>query len=241
MIIYPSIDILDGKCVRLSQGKYDQVTTYPKNPVDYAKQWNEKGAKFLHVVDLDGARSGKPVNDLVIREIAQVSQIPVQVGGGIRTLERINELLDLGINRVILGTAAVRNPELLQEAVEKFGSSIVVGIDAMDGYAAVEGWEEKSKIKAIDLAKKMENMGVKTIIYTDISRDGMLTGPNVKAMKEMADSVSCEIIASGGVGNIDHISALYGTGVAGVIVGKSLYEGKVDFDQVVKTFKQEEK
>lgn len=236
MIIYPSIDILNGKCVRLTGGRYDKVTVYSDDPVEYVARWIDKGAKFLHVVDLDGARSGKPVNDETIRRIAGESSVPVQVGGGIRSLQRISELLDLGIKRVILGTAAVKNPQMLKEAVVKYKSAIVAGIDAKDGYAAVEGWEQKSGVEAIGLARDMQDMGVETIIYTDISRDGMLSGPNIQAMQKMARSVGCEVIASGGVKDMEDLKALSKTGVAGVIVGKALYEGRLDLEEAARIF-----
>jgi phosphoribosylformimino-5-aminoimidazole carboxamide ribotide isomerase len=236
MTIYPSIDILGGKCVRLTGGRYDQVTVYSEDPVEYMSRWIDKGAKFLHVVDLDGARSGKPVNDQIISKIARESHVPVQVGGGIRSIERISDLLDLGIRRVILGTAAVKNPQMLKEAVGKFNSAIVAGIDAKDGYAAVEGWKQKCGIEALDLARDMEEIGVETIIYTDISRDGMLVGPNIQAIKKMAGSLGCEVIASGGVKDIGDLKALSKTGVTGVIVGKALYEGRLDLEEAVRIF-----
>ncbi len=228
MIIYPAIDLLDGKCVRLSQGNYDIVTIYSKNPDEFAALWNSKGAKFMHVVDLNGARTGRPENDGVLKKIVKSAGVPIQVGGGIRSIGRISELMDMGINRVILGTGAVRDPEFVTAAVAKFGDRIVVGIDARDGYVAVDGWEKKSNRRAVEFARDMENIGVSTIIYTDIARDGMLTGPNLAAMKTMADSVGCDVIASGGVSCIEDIAALYKTGVAGVITGKALYEKRLD-------------
>lgn len=231
MIIYPAIDLLDGKCVRLSQGKYDQVTVYSENPAEFAALWTSKGAQYIHVVDLNGARTGKPENNVVLAEIVKKAGAPIQVGGGIRTMERIDELLELGIERVILGTGAVKNPKFVAEAVKKHKNRIVVGIDAKDGYVAVEGWEKKSTRKAVEFAQEMEFIGVDTIIYTDISRDGMLNGPNLKAMESMATAVNCGVIASGGVGSISDIIDLNSTGVSGVITGKALYENKFDLAQ----------
>jgi len=228
MIIYPAIDILDGKCVRLSQGNYNMVTVYADDPAEFAALWTDRGAEFIHVVDLNGARTGSPANDAVLSMIVKKAGAPVQVGGGIRSLERIEQLLSMGVSRVILGTVAVRNPDLVVAAVKKHGDSIAVGIDARDGYVAVEGWEKKSNRMAVEFAREMESIGVCTIIYTDIARDGMLSGPNIKAMKAMAVSVDCDIIASGGVGKIEDIIALNKTGVTGVIVGKALYENKFD-------------
>ncbi len=228
MIIYPAIDLLDGKCVRLSQGKYDQVTVYSENPAEFAALWTSKGARYIHVVDLNGARTGKPQNDIVLAEIVKRAGVPIQVGGGIRSMKRIDVLLALGVERVILGTGAVKNPDYVAEAVKKHGNRIVIGIDAKDGFVAVDGWEKKSTRKAVEFAREMESIGVATIIYTDISRDGMLIGPNLKAMESMAAAVDCSVIASGGVGSISDIIALNSTGVSGVIIGKALYENKFD-------------
>lgn len=228
MRIYPAIDIKDGKCVRLTQGSFSDVTVYGDEPVEIAKKWEESGAEFLHTVDLDGAQKGSGINRKAIIKIAQTLKIPVQTGGGIRTIEDIRELIGGGVSRVILGTVAVKNPELVDMAVKEFGDKIAVGIDAKDGFVAISGWEEVSSVSALELAEQMCKKGVKTIIYTDIATDGMLSGPNVSAMKQMADSVSADIIASGGVGSIDDILSLIPAGVEGVIVGKALYAGKVE-------------
>ncbi|MBR5156236.1 MAG: 1-(5-phosphoribosyl)-5-[Clostridia bacterium] len=233
MRIYPAIDIKDGKCVRLTQGSFSDVTVYGDEPVEIAKQWEECGAEFLHTVDLDGAQKGSGINRKIIIKIAQALKIPVQTGGGIRTIEDIRELIDGGVSRVILGTVAVKNPELVEEAVKEFGDKIAVGIDAKDGFVAISGWEEVSSVSALNLAEQMCKKGVKTIIYTDIATDGMLSGPNITAMKQMADSVSADIIASGGVGSTDDILSLISTGVEGVIVGKALYAGKVDLKDAI--------
>lgn len=235
MIIYPAVDIKDGKCVRLIQGKFDKVTVYSDNPVDMALKWESKGAEYLHIVDLDGARTGNPKNIEIIGDMASKLKIPLQVGGGIRNIETIDNLLNKGVKRVILGTAAVRDKKLIEKAISLYGESIVIGIDAKDGKVAIEGWEETSDLSAIDFAKKMENIGIKTIIYTDISRDGMLKGPNIEAMEEMAKQVNVDVIASGGVGRNQDVEDLKTTGVSGVIVGKALYTGDVELEKIIKT------
>lgn len=233
MIIYPAVDIREGKCVRLTQGEFNKETVYSDSPVEMALKWEKCGAKYLHVVDLDGARTGESKNIDIISEIAAKVGIPVQLGGGIRTIERIETVLGKRIERVILGTSAVKDPELVKRAVETFGSKVVIGIDAKDGMVAIEGWEKTSEFRAIDFAKRMEDLGVKTIIYTDISRDGMLSGPNLKAMEEMVKAVNIDIIASGGVGKIEDIKNLKEVGVSGVIVGRALYTGDVDLKQAI--------
>lgn len=222
MIIYPAVDIQNGQCVRLRQGRAEERTAYYADPYEAAAQWVTDGAKWLHVVDLDGAFSGQSRNDKAIKRIASLD-VPVQVGGGIRDMERIRALMDMGVTRVILGTVAVENPDLVKEAVDAYGEAIAVGIDAKDGLVAIRGWREISEMQAVPLAVKMKEMGVKTIIYTDIARDGMLTGPNIPAMKEMAEKSGLSVIASGGVSGIEDIRALMTTGVTGVIVGKALY------------------
>jgi len=233
MIIYPAIDVKDGRCVRLVQGKFTDVTVYSDDPVEMALKWEKLGAQFIHVIDLDGARSGRPQNLAVISEMAVKLGIPLQLGGGIRTIEMIEIVLSKGISRVILGTSAVENPALVEEALKTFGNSIAVAIDAKDGMVAVEGWAKTSKFTAVGFAKKMNALGAKTIIYTDILRDGMLSGPNFKAMEEMARAVEADVIAAGGVHNIDDIRNLKETGVAGVIIGKALYTGDIKLEQAV--------
>lgn len=232
MIIYPAIDLRGGKCVRLLQGDYDQTTVYSDSPVEMAKKWESCGARWLHVVDLDGARQ-EASNRKVICEIAEALSIPVQTGGGIRTMEDIEELLSHGISRVILGTVAVQNPDFVAQATKEYGEKIAVGIDAKDGFAAISGWEEVSQWKAVDMALAMKKMGVRHIIYTDIATDGMLQGPNLAAMTEMAAAFGAGIIASGGVGKLDDLVALTKTGVSGAIVGKAIYTGGVDLAQAI--------
>lgn len=233
MIIYPAVDVREGKCVRLTQGEFNKETVYSDNPVEMALRWEKMGAQYLHVVDLDGARTGKAQNIAVISEMAVKMGIPVQLGGGIRTIEMIETILCKGIERVILGTSAVKDPELVKRAVKTFENNVVIGIDAKDGMVAIEGWEKTSEFKAIEFARKMEDLGAKTIIYTDISRDGMLNGPNLKAMEDMAKAVKIDIIASGGVGKLDDIKNLKEVGVSGVIVGRALYTGDVDLKQAI--------
>jgi len=233
MIIYPAIDMLGGKCVRLTQGDYDKSTVYGDRPADMAKKWESLGATFIHTVDLDGARAGKPVNTDAIKEILKEINVPIQTGGGIRTLEDIENLLNLGVKRVILGTSAVKNKQLVVDSVKKYGERIAVGIDARDNKVAISGWEQLSDFTAVEFAKMMESIGVKTIIYTDISTDGMLTGPNLKAMEEMSRAVGIDVIASGGVGCADDVRRLAETGVAGVIIGKALYTNKLKLEDVI--------
>lgn len=233
MTIYPAIDMLGGKCVRLTQGRYDDSTVYGENPADVAKEWEQKGASWLHIVDLDGARAGEPVNIEAIKNIIKSVSIPIQLGGGIRTMEHIETLISMGISRVILGTSAVKNRQLVLDAVAKFGDKIAVGIDAKDGFVAISGWEQVSEFKAVEFAKIIEACGVKTIIYTDIATDGMLTGPNLEAMSEMVSEVSINVIASGGVGKLDDVKNLIPTGVSGVIIGRALYAGKLNLEDAI--------
>ncbi len=233
MIIYPAIDIKDGKCVRLVQGKFNDVTVYSDNPVEMAYKFEQLGADYIHVVDLDGARLGSPQNTAVISEMAVKLGIPVQLGGGIRTIEAIEIILCKGIERVILGTSAVNDQELVKKAVQSFGKNLAIAIDAKDGLVAIEGWAKTSEFSAISFAKRMEEMGASVIIYTDISRDGMLKGPNLKAMEEMVKAVGVDVIASGGVTSLQDIRDLKNIGVSGAIVGKALYTGDVDLKEAI--------
>ena len=233
MRIYPAIDIKDGKCVRLLRGSFDDVTVYGDDPAEMAKRWESEGGEYIHVVDLDGAVKGHGVNAEAIRRICESVSVPVQTGGGIRTMEDIEAKLSCGISRVIIGTKAVSDPEFIKNAVAKYGDKIAVGIDAKDGKVAIEGWEKTTEFGAVEFAKKMAELGVKTIIYTDIATDGTLAGPNVEAMKEMASNIDVDVIASGGIGNMDHIMSLAGTGVEGVIVGRAFYTGGVELAAAV--------
>lgn len=234
MRIYPAIDIKNGKCVRLYKGDYNMVTVYNDNPIEVAREFKNCGASFIHVVDLDGARDGGSINKDIIFSIAKELDIPVQTGGGIRGINTVKEYLDNGINRVILGTAAINNPEFLKEAIEKFGEKIVVGIDAKDGYVAYSGWEKLSGKKAVEFAKEVERIGGKTVIYTDIATDGTLKGPSLESTKELIASVSIDIIASGGVSSFEDVMKLKEINVEGVIVGKAIYEGKIDLKKAFK-------
>ena len=239
MRIYPAIDIKDGQCVRLLKGRFDKVTVYGDDPAEMAKKWETLGGEFIHVVDLDGALKGHGVNAGAIKRICESVSVPVQTGGGIRTMADIEDKLACGINRVIIGTKAVSNPEFVKEAVEKYGDKIVIGIDAKDGMVAIEGWEKTSEFKAVEFAKKIAEMGVKTIVYTDIATDGTLAGPNLEAMKEMVENVDINVIASGGIGNIEHIRSLVPVGVEGVITGRALYTGDLDLAEAIRIGKGE--
>ncbi|MFO7153518.1 MAG: 1-(5-phosphoribosyl)-5-[(5-phosphoribosylamino)methylideneamino]imidazole-4-carboxamide isomerase [Caldicoprobacter oshimai] len=235
MTIYPAIDIKGGKCVRLIQGRAEHQTVYSDNPVEVALQWKAQGARFLHVVDLDGAFQGHSQNESIIKEIIERVNIPVQVGGGIRSMERIAYLLEeVGVARVILGTAAVEDPVLLERAIRRFGTSIAVGIDARNNRVAIRGWVEECDITPVELGKRVKEMGVETAIYTDILRDGMLEGPNIPSTREMVEKTGLNVIASGGVSSLEHIAQLKSVGVDGVIIGKALYSGKIDLKQALK-------
>ena len=240
MIVIPAIDLKDGKCVRLEQGLMERDTVFNDNPGAQARAWQEQGAELLHIVDLDGAFAGEPKNRAAIEAIVQAVSIPTQLGGGIRDIATIAAYLALGISRVIIGTAAQRNPELVKEACEKFPGRIVVGIDAKDGMVAVQGWAEVTGITAIELAKKFEGFGVAAIIYTDISRDGMLQGPNVAATRQLAESINIPVIASGGLSTLDDIKNLMTVepaGVTGVITGKAIYTGAIDLAEAIRAGK----
>ena len=231
MIIYPAIDIRGGRCVRLTEGRFDAETVFADDPAEMALKWAGLGAEFLHLVDLDGALAGEGKNVPVIERILQSVNIPVQLGGGIRNLETIEKLLALGVTRLILGSAAVKNPQLVEEACKKYPGHIAVGIDAKNGEVAIEGWGKGSGVAATELAKKMAAYGVETIIYTDISRDGMLSGVNVEATAALARACGVPIIASGGVASIEDIrrvKAVESDGVQGCIIGKAIYTGAVD-------------
>ncbi len=233
MRIYPAIDIKDGKCVRLLRGNFNDVTVYGDNPAEMAKKWEALGGEYIHVVDLDGALKGHGVNAEAIKEICNSVSVPVQTGGGIRTMEDIEAKLKCGISRVIIGTKAVSDAAFVKNAVEKYGDKIVIGIDAKDGMVAIEGWEKTSEFTAVEFGKKMADLGVRTIIYTDIATDGTLMGPNVKAMEEMVKATGIDIIASGGIGTVEHIKSLIPTGVEGVICGRALYTGDVKLDEAI--------
>jgi phosphoribosylformimino-5-aminoimidazole carboxamide ribotide isomerase len=232
VILYPAIDLKDGQCVRLRRGAMDDATVYSSDPAAQARAWQDAGFSWLHVVDLNGAFAGRPVNGAAIAAILAAVTIPVQLGGGIRDMAAIEAWLAAGIRRVILGSAAAKNPQLVREACRAFPGRIVVGIDARDGKVATEGWSETSQIDARDLARAVEDAGIAAIVYTDIGRDGMLSGLNIEQTLALAAAVTAPVIASGGVGGpqdlLDFRSAAAGTRIEGVIVGRALYDGRID-------------
>ena len=235
MIIIPAIDLKDGKCVRLLQGKKEEVTVYSDDPPSMAKHWQELGGELLHVVDLDGAFTGEQHNFSKIKAIREAIDIPIEVGGGIRDIDRIEKLIDLGVDRTIIGTSAAKDPDMVREACKKYPGKVLVGIDAKDGKVAVKGWVEVTELDAIEFAKQMQDAGAAGIIYTDISRDGMLTGPNIEAMATMVKSVEIPVIASGGVSKLDDIKSLMQiNNLWGVITGKALYSGAMDLREAIK-------
>jgi len=237
MQLYPAIDIKEGKCVRLTQGVFDNIKVYSDSPSQIAKLWVSQGATFLHLVDLDGALAGKAVNGAIIKEIIEAVDVPVQLGGGIRSEEAVKSILDLGVHRVIIGTKAVKEPEFIKVLIERFGpEQIVAGIDAKDGKVAVEGWEKVSTLTAIELCSKMKEYGVRHVVYTDISRDGMLTGPNISATKKLTEEIGMDIIASGGVSCMEDLQKLYEEGIGGTIIGKALYEKRLNLEDAIKRF-----
>ncbi len=241
MIVIPAIDLKDGKCVRLEQGLMDKDTVFNDNPGAQALEWERQGAEWLHIVDLDGAFAGEPKNRDAIESILKAITIPAQLGGGIRDIETIEAYLSLGLSRVIIGTAAQRNPELVREACAKFPGQIVVGIDAKNGMVAVQGWAEVTDMTAVELAKKFEGFGVSAIIYTDISRDGMLQGPNLEATRSLAEAVAIPVIASGGVSSlkdIENLMAIEASGITGVITGKAVYTGAIKLSEAIALTKE---
>jgi len=234
MLIIPALDIKDGHCVRLKQGKMSESTVYSEDPVGMAKHWQSEGARRLHLIDLNGAAAGKPKNEGVIHAIlkAMGDSLPVQLGGGIRDLDTIEHYLDLGVSFVIIGTAAVKNPGFLQDACTAFSGHVIVALDAKDGKVAVEGWSKMTGHAVIDLAKKFQDYGVEAIIYTDIGRDGMLTGVNIDATRKLAHELRVPVIASGGLTGLEDIQALCkveSEGIAGVVTGRAIYQGTLDF------------
>lgn len=234
MIIFPAIDLKDGHCVRLTRGDMEASTVYNENPVDQALTFEKAGFKWLHLVDLNGAIEGRSVNAMVVNDILHSVSIPVQLGGGIRNMKAIDRWFASGVSRVILGTVAVREPQLVKDACAKYPGRIAVSIDARNGKAAVSGWVENSTIDATELAKRFADAGVSALIYTDIDRDGTGQGPNVDATSELSKAVQIPVIASGGVGSIDDIRSVKAAGLHGVIVGRALYDGSVDAKAALK-------
>jgi phosphoribosylformimino-5-aminoimidazole carboxamide ribotide isomerase len=241
MDVIPAIDLLEGRCVRLYQGDYDQVQTFGDNPVEVARRWQTEGATYLHLVDLDGAKAGHPVNLAAIESIARAIDLPIQVGGGLRDRASVASLLNLGVQRIILGTIAVEQPQLVTQLCEEFPGQIVVGIDARNGKVATRGWLETSEVLATDLARQMASAGAAAIIYTDIHRDGTLQGPNLDALRELTTAIAVPVIASGGVSSVrDLLSllALEPLGVSGAIVGRALYTGEVSLIEAIRAVGQ---
>lgn len=237
MVILPAIDLKGGKCVRLYQGDFNQSTVFSDYPEEMALKWQQQGAKHLHIVDLDGAKKGEPVNVFSIKKILDTVRIPIEVGGGIRTLENIEDMLDMGIERVILGSTAVSNPALIREAAREFGERVVVGVDAKHGLVAVDGWLSFSDLTVLDMAIEVGDMGISTIIYTDIAKDGTLAGHNAEATAELARQAGISVIASGGVASLDDIRALKAhesDGIEGVVIGRALYTGALDLAEALK-------
>jgi len=238
MLIIPAIDLKDGRCVRLQQGRMDSATVFSEDPVSMARHWSAEGARRLHIVDLNGAIAGRPKNEKVIREIiAAIGEAtPIEIGGGIRDLDTIESYLDAGVGYVIVGTAAVKNPGLLHDACYAFPGHIIAGLDAKDGKVAVEGWSKMTGHDVVDLAKKFEDYGVEALVYTDIGRDGMMSGVNIDATLRLAKAIKIPLIASGGLASVDDVQQICATlvpeGVIGVIAGRALYEGKLDFKQL---------
>jgi phosphoribosylformimino-5-aminoimidazole carboxamide ribotide isomerase len=243
LIVIPAVDLKDGKCVRLSQGRMDQESVYSENPVQMAKHWESKGAARLHVVDLNGAVTGKPFHRSLIEEITKALKIPIEVGGGIRDSETIKNYLSSGVQWIILGTAALSNRRLVEEACHRFPGRVILGIDAKGGRVAIQGWNEIVSVEAIGLAKQFEGAGLSAIIFTDVERDGMGTGLNWQETKALARETSIPVIASGGVskiGEIERLKNLEPDGVIGVIVGRALYTGKIDLEEAIRVAKKSE-
>lgn len=237
MLVIPAIDLKGGKCVRLKQGRMSDATLYSEFPAETARVWYEQGAERLHLVDLDGAVGGKPANRVAIREILKSVPIPIELGGGIRSMETLETYFDLGVSWAILGTVAVKNPSFVERACAAFPGRIMLAIDARNHLVAVEGWVESTDLTPIGLANKYKGMGIFTIVYTDIERDGMSSGPNVKATQEFARKVQTPVIASGGISDIQDvrkIAALSGAGIVGMITGRALYDGRLDLREALK-------
>lgn len=239
MKIFPAVDIKNNKAVRLKQGKFNKATVYSDKPYLMAKKWVDKGADFLHIVDLDGAESEILINEKSILDIIKKTDVKIQIGGGIRNEKRIKSYLELGVERVIIGTMAVKNPELLKELSTKYGKNMAVSVDAVNGYAAVNGWKDVTKIHVLEICKTMEEIGIDTLIYTDILKDGMLQGPNFEYYKMLKEKTNLNIIASGGISSIEDLLQLKDLDIYGAIVGKALYNGDIDLEEAIKCLQKE--
>ena len=233
MIIYPAIDLRDGRCVRLVEGDFSRETVFDADPAAAARRWVDAGAEWLHVVDLDGAVAGHPVNLPAIAAISAAADIPIQLGGGLRSLANLESAFAAGISRTILGTVALESPELVAAAVDRWGEAIAVGLDARDGKLATRGWLDQSDALAVDVARALQDVGVRHFIFTDIRRDGTLSGPNLESLAELIAALNAHVIASGGVGTLGDIEAAREAGAAGAIVGRALYDGRVDLTEAI--------
>lgn len=234
MIVFPAIDLKNGKCVRLLQGKKDSETIYFDNPVEVAQMWESKGAQYLHLVDLDGAFEGQPKNLSVVKEIVETLNIPVELGGGIRNLEIAKNYIDIGVARIIIGTQAVKDFEFIEKLLSLYDEKVCVSIDAKNGIVCTEGWVESSNMEALELASKLESLGLMTLVYTDISKDGMMSGPNFEMLGVLNNHLNMDIIASGGVSSVADMKRLESMGLYGAITGKALYEGTIDLEMLIK-------
>ena len=242
MEVIPAIDLIDGRCARLYQGDYARMTVYDGDPADVARRWERMGARRIHVVDLDGARAGEPRNLDVVRRIAGAVDVPVQMGGGIRNLDAFREALSAGVSRVMLGTAAARNPRVVLDACAEFGEdAVVVAVDSRDGRVAVAGWTRESDVRATDLIRRMRDAGARTFLCTDISRDGALQGPNCELMRELAGVGGDGVIAAGGIAAVEHLAALAETGVGAAVIGKALYTGDINLADAIRAVDEIEK
>jgi phosphoribosylformimino-5-aminoimidazole carboxamide ribotide isomerase len=238
LILFPAIDIRKGRCVRLVQGDFRRETVFSENPAEQALQWEKAGSSFIHVVDLDAARTGTAENEAAVADILRLVSVPVQLGGGIRGMEDIEKKLGLGVARVILGTAALRNPGLVRAAVRVHGERIVVGVDSKDGYVALEGWGKLSSVGSAEFCAAMKDAGVRTLVYTDIAKDGMMAGPNLPATEKIVALGGIDVIASGGVASLSDLYALEKIGVSGAVIGRALYDGAIDLKQAVNIFEK---
>ena len=238
MELIPAIDLIDGKCVRLYQGDYSKETVYSDDPVEVALRWESLGASRIHIVDLDGARSGSPDNLSVVKRIVEAVQVPVQMGGGVRTLDSARRIIEAGVQRVMLGTVAVREPDIVRSACTELGSeAVVVAVDSRDGKVAVSGWTSASDMKATDLIARMMQAGVRTFLCTDISRDGTLAGPNYDLMRDLVEVASVGVLAAGGIASVEHVKSLVKVGVGGAVVGKALYTGDIDLGEALEAIR----
>jgi len=236
MILYPAIDIRGGRCVRLVEGDFNRETAYDSDPTVAARRWVESGADWLHVVDLDGALEGKPINREAVAQIRASVDVPIQLGGGLRHLVHLEDAFNAGVDRVILGTGALRDPELVISAVDRWGGRIAVALDARDGRLATDGWLGQTDASAVEVAQRLAQSHVRHFVYTDIRRDGTLSGPNLEGLGELVEKIDADVIASGGIASLEDIEAVASAGAAGAIIGRALYDGRVDLAQAIKQF-----